>query len=374
MSEAENIAEADRLMTICNSCRYCEGLCAVFPAMELRRSFETGDLDYLASLCHNCGACYSDCQFSPPHEFNVNIPRVMAEVRADSYRRHVWPAALKPMFDRTGMAVVFAAAISVAGFVAGFVAFHDPAMLFSTQTGSGAFYRLMPHDAMAWLFILLSVYVVVALGMSIGNYWRAIGGANVLAKPRATVQALRDAFTLRYLGGGGQGCAEDAETLSNRRKIFHHLTFYGFVLCFASTSVATVYHYVLGLEAPYPWYDLPVLLGLVGGVGLAVGPVGLVLAKYQRDQLLNDPASMGMDNAFLAMLFCTGLTGLALTAFRETPVMGILLAVHLGVVFALFVAMPYSKFVHGFYRIAALVHFHMEQAEELDAAAAGADA
>ena len=33
------LAEADRLMTVCNSCRYCEGLCAVFPAMEMRRAF-----------------------------------------------------------------------------------------------------------------------------------------------------------------------------------------------------------------------------------------------------------------------------------------------------------------------------------------------
>ena len=55
------LAEAERLMTVCNSCRYCEGLCAVFPAMELRRSFADGDLNYLANLCHGCGACYHDC-------------------------------------------------------------------------------------------------------------------------------------------------------------------------------------------------------------------------------------------------------------------------------------------------------------------------
>ena len=40
------LAEADRLMTVCNSCRYCEGLCAVFPAMEMRRAFGDGDLNY----------------------------------------------------------------------------------------------------------------------------------------------------------------------------------------------------------------------------------------------------------------------------------------------------------------------------------------
>ena len=51
------LQEADRLMTICNACRYCEGLCAVFPAMELRKTFSAGDLNYLANLCHGCGAC-----------------------------------------------------------------------------------------------------------------------------------------------------------------------------------------------------------------------------------------------------------------------------------------------------------------------------
>ncbi|HYF18413.1 MAG TPA: tricarballylate utilization protein TcuB, partial [Ramlibacter sp.] len=63
------LREADRLMVVCNSCRYCEGLCAVFPAMEMRRSFVAGDLRYFANLCHGCGACYDDCQFAPPHEF-----------------------------------------------------------------------------------------------------------------------------------------------------------------------------------------------------------------------------------------------------------------------------------------------------------------
>ena len=34
--------EAARQMSVCNACRYCEGLCAVFPAMELRRDFIEG--------------------------------------------------------------------------------------------------------------------------------------------------------------------------------------------------------------------------------------------------------------------------------------------------------------------------------------------
>src|SRR5438128_9599348 len=122
--------EADRLMTVCNSCRYCEGLCAVFPAMEMRRAFSDGDLNYLANLCHSCGACYVDCQFSPPHEFDVNVPRTLAIARAESYQRYAWPRAFAPLFERNGLAAALVLAVSVAAFIAGFIAWHDPSVLF----------------------------------------------------------------------------------------------------------------------------------------------------------------------------------------------------------------------------------------------------
>jgi citrate/tricarballylate utilization protein len=41
--------------------------------------------------------------------------------------------------------------------------------------------------------------------------------------------------------------------------------------------------------------------------------------------------------------------------------MGALLVVHLATVLALFVTLPYGKFVHGFYRAAALVAYERER-------------
>ncbi|MFK4605492.1 hypothetical protein ABIF57_004944 [Bradyrhizobium diazoefficiens] len=138
-------------------------------------------------------------------------------------------------------------------------------------------------------------------------------------------------------------------------------TFYGFLLCFAATSVATLYHYLLGREAPYPWWDLPVVLGALGGIGLIVGPIGLYVAKLRRAPELLDENSYGMDVGFIAMLFLTGLTGMLLLLLREAAAMGPLLALHLGAVFALFITMPYGKFVHGIYRFAALVRYAQER-------------
>jgi len=92
--QTDPLSEGDRLMTICNSCRYCEGFCAVFPAMERRLQFSAADLNYLANLCHNCAECFYACQYAPPHEFAVNVPKVLAEIRVNSYRKYAWPGMI----------------------------------------------------------------------------------------------------------------------------------------------------------------------------------------------------------------------------------------------------------------------------------------
>lgn len=218
----------------------------------------------------------------------------------------------------------------------------------------------MPHDAMAVLFGLAFLYAVVALAFSIRNFWRGSSASGSGVGTRSIWQATKDAGSLRYLDGGGDGCGVTEEIGPDRRRHAHHATFYGFLLCFASTSVATLYHFLLGREAPYPWWDLPVVLGTVGGIGIVAGPLMLLAEKARRAPVLADTAKRGMEIAFLLMLFLTGASGLALLVLRETAAMGILLAVHLGVVFALFLTMPYGKFVHGLYRFAALVKYSYE--------------
>ena len=129
----------------------------------------------------------------------------------------------------------------------------------------------------------------------------------------------------------------------------------------ASTTIATLYHYLLGLQAPYPVTSLPVLLGTAGGLGLLVGPAGLLWLNLRRDPLHGDPRQRPMDRAFLMLLFLVSLTGLALLAGRETGAMAALLVVHLGTVMALFLTLPYGKFAHAVYRGAALLKYAVER-------------
>jgi citrate/tricarballylate utilization protein len=362
MHATSTLQEADRLMTVCNACRYCEGLCAVFPAMEMRRAFPDGDLNYLANLCHACGACYTDCQFSPPHEYDVNVPKTLAIVRAESWAAYTWPRAFSGVFARNGLAISIVTSFSVAAFIIGFVALNDRTALFGIHTGPGAFYALMPHNAMAAMFAAAFLYAIVALVMGVRAFWLDIGDpAGVLRDGGSLWQATKDAAKLRYLDGGGPGCVNEDERPTDRRKIYHHLTFYGFLLCAASTFSATVYAYLFAREAPYAWWDLPVVLGTLGGIGLLIGPIGLLAEKAKRDPALVDQKRTGMDVAFTLMLFLSGITGMVLLLLRETAAMGLLLALHLGFVFALFVTMPYGKFVHGIYRFVALVRYARER-------------
>jgi citrate/tricarballylate utilization protein len=161
--------------------------------------------------------------------------------------------------------------------------------------------------------------------------------------------------------GGGAGCNYPAESFSSTRMWFHHLVFYGFLLDFASTTVAAYYDHFLAWPAPYPYFSAPVVLGTVGGIGLLIGTVGLLYLKSQSDRTPADASMLKMDVAFLVLLLLTSFTGLALLAFRETSTMGTLLVIHLGVVAALFITLPYGKFAHVIYRYAALLRYAIEE-------------
>src|ERR1700691_6250238 len=170
-------------MRICNSCRYCEGYCAVFPAIERRQSFPESDLNYLANLCHNCSECYYACQYAPPHEFAVNVPKLLAEIRAQSYRQYAWPRAFA---NATPVCLVIAACITLA-------------MLFANRTGSN-FYQIVPHAAMVWLFGGVSIFVLIAFAIGFVRFWRDSGERlATFLNAAALARAIGDALTLRYL-------------------------------------------------------------------------------------------------------------------------------------------------------------------------------
>jgi len=356
----EDEAEVDRIMQICNACRYCEGFCAVFPAMTHRLDFIKGDIHYLANVCHNCGACLHACQYAPPHEFAVNVPQAMAKVRAQTYTDYAWPASFGAMYKRAGLTTALSMAFGLALFLilvllARGSLIHEPL--------AGNFYAIFPHNMLALMFGLVFGFAILALAIGAVRFWRDVSPPQSLKKDSgpALIQATSDILTLHYLGGGhGEGCNNEDDRYTLWRRRFHHLTFYGFLLCFAATSTATLYHYLLDWPAPYPITSLPVIFGTVGGIGLLIGPAGLLWMNLKRDPQHGDAAQKPMDRGFIVLLFVISITGLALLILRDTGLMALLLAIHLGFVMAMFVTMPYGKFAHGVYRGAALLKYALE--------------
>ena len=353
-------AEADRMLQICNACRYCEGFCAVFPAMTRRIEFTPSVVNYLANLCHNCGACLHACQYAPPHEFGVNIPRIMAQVRKETYITYAWPKAFGALYKSNGLSVSLAVSLSIAFFL--LLSAQLNGSVFSGPS-NGNFYAIFSHNTLVVMFGAVFGFSLVAIFIGIVQFWKGITAGEISAS--AAAEATHDALTLKYLGGGhGDGCNNEDDAFSLWRKRFHHFTFYGFMLCLASTSVATIYHYFLGWHAPYPLSSLPVILGTLGGIGLLIGPVGLLYLNLQRNSAHGDASQKPMDRAFIVLLFLISASGLLLLAYRDTVAMAFLLALHLGFVMGFFLTMPYGKFAHGLYRVAALLKNSIEKREK----------
>jgi citrate/tricarballylate utilization protein len=360
-SESVTLREARRIMEVCNACRYCGGFCAVFPAMEKRRSFSGGELEYLANLCHDCSGCFHACQYAPPHEFDLNVPKVMAALRAQTYEKYAWPASLGAIFRNNGRRVALLGAASVAATLLLIIIFMGSGPLFSVHRGPGAFYRVVPYAAMVWVPLIMLLFSLSMLSIGLVRFIRGTGWRPIRSvRPAHMMTALRDLMILRYLGGGGDGCNDIDETFSHRRRWLHQAVFYGALSCLVSTTVAAVYEHFFNRVAPYAPWSLPVVTGTLGGIALVIGTGGLFWLKLRRDQRPTAVNLLGMDGVFAGQLFLVGLSGLLLLMLRETAAMGGLLAVHLGLVAGLFLVLPYGKFIHSVYRFAALVRYAAE--------------
>jgi citrate/tricarballylate utilization protein len=361
------ITDAQRQFEICNACRYCEGYCAVFPALERRTEFSAGDVLYLSNLCHDCRACYYACPYAPPHEFAVNLPQVLSAIRADTYEHYAAPRVLARMVRSPIRAALAFSMLSTIVILALIAAFGDPSNILGKNTGPGSFYAVVPHLAMAIPALAVTAYGLTILLVGAARFWRETGGSwrDFIDVP-ATAAAVIDAFSLRYLRGSddGDGCYYPEDRPSSTRRLHHSLVFYGFALAFVSTTIAAIEQEIFGNLPPYPILSLPVLTGVAGGVAMIVGCSALMWMKARSDNRPSTEVMMSMDFAFLAILNLSSITGMLVLIFREEAIMGTLLIVHLGICGGLYITAPYSKFAHVVYRFAALIRNKIEQRQE----------
>ncbi len=339
--------EASRQAEICNACRYCESYCSVFPELHKLREFNKMDITYFANLCHNCRGCYYACQYTTPHEFNINIPQIFAQVRHKSWQDYAWPRKFATLFYKSGVLISLISIISLCFF---------SALLNLLPQGEGeGFYRIISHNILILIFIPASLFPFISLSISLRAFWRDIGGGKITLKQlKNTFMAISRMHDLA--SGHGEGCNfEDEDRFSHSRRYAHQAIMYGFLLCFASTSSATILHYFFDIKAPYGLFSIPKLFGIPGGILLVFGCIWMLLLKFKSDQKLGDTKAWGSEYAFVILLGIVGLSGLLLYLLGNTIFMPSMLSIHLSSVLTFFILTPYSKMVHAFYRVLSIL-------------------
>jgi len=345
----ELFTEAERQLNICNSCRYCEGYCAVFPALERRTLLDTGDITQLASLCHDCRACFHACMYAPPHEFAVDPPAVLSAVRLASYDRY------RPPLPSPGWPAR-AAAAALVGLALLVVAAASEGLTAPLRHGGP--YQVIPYRALLFVVLLPTVWSVAVLLRGLALYWRDVHGPlRGLLDWRALRQALVDAARLRNMRGGGEECYSSGDDPSPARRRLHGAVAWGFAACFAATVSAAFLQDVLGRPPPYPLLSVPVILGTAGGLSMLAGCAGLIALRRHGGSAQPGVADYGL----LIGLGLLALTGLLTLLLRATPAFGLILVIHLATIVVCFAIAPYTRFVHAGYRFLALVADASEQ-------------
>lgn len=333
--DESTLAEARRVLTICTVCDYCSGFCEMFRSAGRRPMLADGDITHLAHLCHDCGNCLDACQYAPPHVFDIDPPTILARVR-----KQFWP--------RTGtwLALAFLPLTPLFTFL-----LVPTDILFGQHVGEGAFYAVLPWTVLCLGAGAALLWSLGSLCLGLLHFWRSSGGGYPGA---AIMPALLDILILRNLEGGGIACDHGGV-----RRWAHQTLVAGFCLCLASTCVATVYHHGFAYQAPYPYLSLPVGLGSLGGMLMMGGCLGLWWSKMRRShkrQMTDSDGAM-----LLSLLLAVCATGFALLIWRETVMMGMLLAIHFGTVLSLFLLVSMGKLAHGAYRAMALLRAAMER-------------
>jgi citrate/tricarballylate utilization protein len=357
----ELFAEAQRQLTICNACRYCEGYCAVYPALERRNLLDSGDITHLANLCHDCRGCFYACMYTDPHEFKVNPPAILSTVRRESYRRFLpgppFGGRLRGIPGATAAIAIVAAVMAIVVGLTGGVHALWP------SGGEDSPYDVVPYGPLLVLILLPCLWSGAIAARALVLYWHETHGPlKELWNPRALGQAVHYAAKLQYLRGGGDECYFPDEDPSPVRRRLHAGVFYGFLACTLSTVSAGFMQDILGLDPPYPYLSVPVISGTLGGVAMVIGCTGLMWLKRRSDPVPADERMVGQDLGFLTALNALAGTGILVLLARESTIFPALLIVHLATIVVCFGIFPYTKFMHFTYRFLALVKDNLERA------------
>ena len=120
--EADLRGELTRVYDLCHGCRLCLSLCPSFPTMFNLIDAKDGDVaaltpqeqDQVVDECYQCKLCYVKCPYIPPHEWQLDFPRLMlrAEAARPKSRREKVTTQALARTDQTGRLASMAAPLA----------------------------------------------------------------------------------------------------------------------------------------------------------------------------------------------------------------------------------------------------------------------
>ncbi|MEI7554018.1 anaerobic glycerol-3-phosphate dehydrogenase subunit C [Candidatus Chlorohelix sp.] len=87
--------ELIRQFDVCHGCRMCVNYCPSFPTLFKFVDKYDGDAhqltrqetDRVVDLCFNCKLCFVKCPYTPPHEFMIDLPKLVQRDRAQRAKK-----------------------------------------------------------------------------------------------------------------------------------------------------------------------------------------------------------------------------------------------------------------------------------------------
>ncbi|NQZ98112.1 MAG: 4Fe-4S dicluster domain-containing protein [Myxococcales bacterium] len=81
--------ELTRVFEKCHDCRRCLPLCPSFPSLfesidrheQEASELTTAETREVIDLCYQCKLCYNHCPYHPPHEWEIDFPKLMARAK-----------------------------------------------------------------------------------------------------------------------------------------------------------------------------------------------------------------------------------------------------------------------------------------------------
>ncbi len=341
--ENNNMTEAIRQLSICNACRYCEGYCAVWDAMEFKAVLNEGYVYHLANLCHDCRDCFSACPYNEPvHEFKLNIPKALGQVRVDTYTANVRPKFLKFALEKPVLVTTTSSIIAVT------VAILYASLLFGLNKFSTLpVTTIIPDAFFKPVTIILYLYTVVIWSVEGGSYWSKIN-EKAHINVYGLIKGIYDAIFHTNFRGGGTGCKVPGKNNRYFRLTVHSLVMSGFIIALVSIAF-------------YPdIYGYAGTAYLLGSIAISLGTAGLIYIHLIEEKGSRSQKQSAMDYPFTILLFLTGITGVIIPISIGTSWFNWNFLIHDALIMVVFLLAPFSKFIHPIFRFISLIKYNSD--------------